>query len=383
MSTSAIKREVMRDGIVKRGNSYSYVVTKDGKNYWKGGFETKAAAKAARARALVSLSDRNFIEPAKVTLGDFLTSWIEIHARSVKESTAASYRANITNYLIPRLGHLKVQEIRPSDLERYFGELSASGGRNGQALSAQTVTYNAAILKKALKYAVDVEGLIANSPASKVTIVRGAAKRRGVWSFEELEVFLTGMKSHRLFLFFHLAAFTGARRGELLALRWTDFDGKALAISKSRVTAGSATVEQNTTKGGENGQRRVLLDPQTVEEINAHRKRQIEERLLLGSHWIDSGYIFVQEDGNPLYVSTPTAIFRKWAQKMELRDMNLHGLRHLHATELLRLGEQLHVVAQRLGHRDAMVTATIYAHVTNEQGETAASRFAEAAYRGA
>jgi len=91
----------------------------------------------------------------------------------------------------------------------------------------------------------------------------------------------------------------------------------------------------------------------------------------------------VQEDGNPLYVSTPTAMFRKWSQSLGLRDMNLHGLRHLHATELLRLGEPLHVVAQRLGHRDAMVTATIYAHVTNEQGETAASRFADAAYRGA
>ena len=53
-----------------------------------------------------------------------------------------------------------------------------------------------------------------------------------------------------------------------------------------------------------------------------------------------------------------------------------HFLLHLHATELLRLGEPLHVVANRLGHRDAMVTATIYAHVSQEQTETASSRFA-------
>jgi integrase len=56
-------------------------------------------------------------------------------------------------------------------------------------------------------------------------------------------------------------------------------------------------------------------------------------------------------------------------------DLEL-ALRHLHATELLRLGEQLHVVAQRLGHRDAIVTATIYAHVNDEQGETASQKFA-------
>lgn len=377
------KRETMRDGVVKRGKSYSYVVTKDGKNYWKGGFETRAAAKAARAKRLVSLSERSFIEPSKVTVSDFLNGWIEIHSRTLKEKTAASYRSHLSNYLIPSLGSMKLQELRPSDLERYFGELLASGGRNGAPLSAQTVTYDGAILKKALSYAVNVEGILAVNPAERVTLPKGSAKRRGVWSFDELEVFLTSMKSHRLYLFFHLAAYTGARRGELLALRWSDFDGKALAISKSRVQAGSVTIEQNTTKGGENGQRRVLLDPRTIEELNAHRKRQLEERLLIGSAWTETGYIFVQEDGNPLYVSTPTAMFTKYAKKLGLKEMNLHGLRHLHATELLRLGEPLHVVAQRLGHRDAMVTATIYAHVSNEQGETAASRFADAANRGA
>ena len=65
-------------------------------------------------------------------------------------------------------------------------------------------------------------------------------------------------------------------------------------------------------------------------------------------------------------------------KKAGLRNIRLHDLRHLHATELLRLGEPLHVVAQRLGHRDAMVTATIYAHVSNEQDETASERFASA-----
>ena len=107
---------------------------------------------------------------------------------------------------------------------------------------------------------------------------------------------------------------------------------------------------------------------------------------------MDTGYIFVKEDGSPIYASTPTALFTKMARKLGLiklpntsgtKEMNLHGLRHIHATELLRLGEPLHVVAKRLGHRDAMVTATIYAHVNDEQGETAASRFADAVNLGA
>lgn len=78
----------------------------------------------------------------------------------------------------------------------------------------------------------------------------------------------------------------------------------------------------------------------------------------------------------------PSTVFRKIINRAELRSTRVHDLRHLHATELLRQGEQLHVVAERLGHRDAMVTATIYAHVTNEQAETASIRFADAFVNG-
>ena len=98
----------------------------------------------------------------------------------------------------------------------------------------------------------------------------------------------------------------------------------------------------------------------------------------MGSSWTDSGYVFVQESGEPLETGTPTKLFRKILNRAGLRPTRLHDLRHLHATELLRHGEPLHVVADRLGHKDPMVTATVYAHVSNEQGETASSTFANA-----
>jgi integrase len=198
------------------------------------------------------------------------------------------------------------------------------------------------------------------------------------WSFAELREFLDGSRNHRLYFFFRLSAFTGARRGELLALKWSDFDGKSITISKSRALAGNSVVEQNTTKGGKGGQRRVALDPETIQQFTEHRKRQLEERLLEGSAWTETGYIFVQETGAPLDTGTPTHLFRKLSERLGLRGIRLHDLRHLHATELLRLGEPLHVVSDRLGHKDPMVTATIYAHVSNEQGESASNTFANA-----
>jgi integrase len=100
-----------------------------------------------------------------------------------------------------------------------------------------------------------------------------------------------------------------------------------------------------------------------------------------GEHWQDGDFVFTQENGLPLDPGTPSHLFGKMIKKAGLRNIRLHDLRHLHATELLRLGEPLHVVAQRLGHRDAMVTATIYAHVSNEQDETASQKFANATKR--
>ena len=193
---------------------------------------------------------------------------------------------------------------------------------------------------------------------------------------EDKEAFLNEIKSHRLSFFFRLSAYTGARRGELLALRWADLEGKHLNISKSRVGLNRGVSETDTTKGGNGGKRRVRLDDETLELFTAHRKRQIEERLVMGSAYTETGYVFTREDGLPITADHVTHLFLKFSKLAGLRVIRLHDLRHLHATELLRLGEPLHVVANRLGHKDAMVTATIYAHVTDEQAESASDTFA-------
>jgi len=175
-------------------------------------------------------------------------------------------------------------------------------------------------------------------------------------------------------------AYTGARRGELLALKWSDFDGKAITISKSRIGITGGVIETDTTKGGE-GMRRVALDIETIEQFNAHRTKQLAEakKLLKLGAWNNTGYVFVRDDGKPLDTGTPTHLFIKLLRLSGLRHTRLHDLRHLHATELLRLGEPLHVVAKRLGHKDPMVTASIYAHVSDEQAESASTTFASGA----
>jgi len=384
--TKPVKNKV-KNGIVFTGKGWSYVLrvpdNKTGKTKpkWVGGFESERLAKIARDKARVAIANRDYATPGKLTVGEFLLSWIDNHEKRLKATTAHKYRQLIRLYLVPQLGSVKITDLRPTHIENFYSYYTTNNGVNGQVLAPSTVAQCGAILKKALKYAVEVEGLMSFNPATRVPLPKGAGKSNNPWSMDELNSFLDVASEHRLYFFFRLSAFTGARRGELLALRWSDFDGKSIMITKSRLEVAGVAFEQLSTKGGSNGQRRVILDSETIDLFNSHRKRQLQERILIGEHWQDGDFVFTQENGLPLDPGTPSHLFGKMIKKAGLRNIRLHDLRHLHATELLRLGEPLHVVAQRLGHRDAMVTATIYAHVSNEQDETASQKFANATKR--
>lgn len=374
-----------RAGIVRRGSKWAFVIripdatTGKTKQVWSSGFTSEKEAKLARDKARASVGNGTFITPSKTTVEEFLNRWIDIHSLTLKPTTEAEYRARVRLYLIPHLGKIPLEKLRPIDIQGMYVALIQGGGKDGRALSAKSVSNIGAVLKKSLQYAFDVENLVSRNVASRVPSPKGESARNSTWSSRELNLFLEGMSEHRLCAFFRLAAFTGARRSEILGLKWEDFDSenKRISIERVRVKSRTGVAELKSTKGGD-GRRLISLDDKTVEIVKTHRKRQREERLLLGSSWSDTGYMFVQADGLPIDPDTPSQLFTKSRKRLGLSEQRLHDLRHVHATELLRAGVPLHVVADRLGHRDAMVTATIYAHVRADQAESVADIFAKA-----
>ena len=375
----------MKNGITKRGSTYSYTVRipdpKTGKTkpHWVGGFKSEIEAKTARDKARVAATNGTYISPSKVLLGDFLKEWIQIHAHTLKPKTADGYEWMIDTYINPRIGKMPISRLRPTDVAKMYRELSENGGFKGEKLSGRTVQYIGAVLKNALAYAVDVEGIIPKNVAIGVPVPKNDKKVNEPFSPEQVRIFLTEASAHRLFAIFRLAVYTGARKGELLALKWTDldFENQSLVISKNRLTVRGENVVQSSTKGGE-GRREISLDPETVEIMREHRKRQFEERLRAGSLWNETGYIFATEFGEPINYGTPTQLFTKIKNRVNLPEQRFHDLRHFHATQLLKAGTPLHVVAHRLGHRDPMVTATTYAHVTADQAVNVSIVFAKA-----
>ena len=369
------KRKV-KNGVVFNGTHWAYVLrvpdetTGRTKPLWVGGFTDEKSAKLARDKARVSLGNRDYIPPTKLTLGEYLTKWLS--TKKVAPLTLRGYEQIVRNHLIAHLGNIKLQDIRAFHIQALFNDMA-----DVKKLSNRTIQHTGAVLRMALRDAVEIDNLITINPATRIKLPQVITKTPAPYSREELNRLLKVAKGHRLYFFFRLAAYTGARRSELCALQWSDFDGSAVLISKSRVSDGKNVIEQNRTKGGLNHQRRVPLDAETVREFQAHKERQVLERLYLGDDvWKDSGYVFTSESGEPIHPDSVTRIYAKLQKKAGLRYNRLHDARHSHATELLRSGEPLHVVAHRLGHRDAMVTATIYAHIDTEQAESASETFA-------
>lgn len=369
------KRKV-KNGVVFNGTHWAYVLrvpdetTGRTKPLWVGGFTDEKSAKLARDKARVSLGNRDYIPPTKLTLGEYLTKWLS--TKKVAPLTLRGYEQIVRNHLIAHLGNIKLQDLRAFHIKALFNNMA-----DVKKLSNRTIQHTGAVLRMALRDAVEIDNLITINPATRIKLPQVITKTPAPYSREELNRLLKVAKGHRLYFFFRLAAYTGARRSELCALQWSDFDGSAVLISKSRVSDGKNVIEQNRTKGGLNHQRRVPLDAETVKEFQAHKERQVLERLYLGDDvWKDSGYVFTSESGEPIHPDSVTRIYAKLQKKAGLRYNRLHDARHSHATELLRSGEPLHVVAHRLGHRDAMVTATIYAHIDTEQAESASETFA-------
>lgn len=349
----------LRDGVMKRGESWSYVVRvfdhEAGRTRpkWVGGFPTEAAAKAARDDARVAARRGEYVGRSAMTVATYLREWQVTHAVEVKPKTMAGYRDLTDRYVIPRIGGMKLQAVRPGTLSRLYRDLLEGGGRGGKPLSPRTVAGVHRVLSKAFRDAVRIEQLIPSSPAERATRPRTrAAEPKMVWTPAQLATFLDVARQHRLGAFYRLSAYTGARRGEVLHLRWADIDLEAAEVT----FAGSTDVVERkriegTTKGGRS--RVVSLDAGTIEVLREHRKAQAAEQLAAGPWWRGDGdLVFRGEDGAPLYPSTVTALMPKLVTKAQLPHARLHDLRHLHATTLLLAGVPVHVVAARLGHAD-------------------------------
>ncbi|WUH97760.1 site-specific integrase [Spirillospora sp. NBC_00431] len=424
-----------------------------------GPYDTEHECKAALYAAAAKTAQTGRVYDLKVTLGEYLElrhGWRLAEAAAgggVKRSTLATDREIIDLYLKPGLGHLRlVDQLGPDQIRQLYAAIrlihrpAESGAlpdllyrllaarsvvdrHPGRPISPARIKRVHVVLHAALNDAVKVSRIRNDNPADGVLRPKGGRghialarpllwtgerverwERTGevpakvmVWSAAQCGAFLDFAEGDRLYSLWHLAAYWGLRRGELVALDWTDLslDWRRLSVRWSQTDD-----EVNGAKTA-SSERTIVVDPATAQVQREWRLRQRDEHDQQGHAWVESGRVFTRPDGRalrPKWVSERFAyLIRQYGKARHRHDVDgwtteqiarrlrisrqqvsvalagpplppvrFHDLRHGSATMLLAAGVDLKVVSEILGHASVAFTADAYTTVVDELAEDAA-----------
>lgn len=287
-------------------------------------------------------------------------------ASGIGLKTLDSYQTLTKNHVIPRLGSKRVESLTAQDLDRLYLQMAKDG------IGISTIQHFHALIRTVLTQAVKW-GLIEKNVASLSTPPTFRRKVTTAPSPEELGQILTAAskRSPQLAAVFALCALTGARRGEALALRWSDYDPKAktLTIARSIGYTSRDGIFEKSTKT--HGIRRIGID-ETLEGVIVSQIEALGKNAEFGFELVHDPFLFFGEpDGSvSLHPDTPSKYFRKMCDLLGL-PYHLHQLRHFTATQLIAAGVDVRTVSGRLGHADPSITLRVYSHVLEAQDRAA------------
>ena len=351
----------------------------------------------------------------RTTLNEFVNRWLDEYAfQKLQPGTIERYKDELDNKLLPLLGHLKLSELKPVKLNSVFASMAKDGARkDGKkgGYARGTIKKTQDVLSSVLRTAVDWE-ILEKNPMDKVRLdgdrpgekikfftpeqaaeflnyierpykikttghkrVDDTGKEYAVGNYEtEREV------PEQIRVLFNIAIYGGLRKGELLALEWSDIDftNNTISITKSTgVVNGKQVIKDPKTK---NSKRVVAIPKFLTDRIRRMKRDRLAYRLKLGDRWEGEDWLFIQDDGKQMSYSTPYSAFhdtlvRYNADQSKANQLPLipfHGLRHTSATLLIAGKQDVKTVSARLGHAETSTTMNIYVHALKESDKAAA-----------
>ena len=299
-----------------------------------------------------------------VTVETLCVDWLaSLH--NARATTVNAYRFSLAP-LRERHGDLPAQKLTRPNLDKLLialrdGGTTTAKGKPRRAWSARSLNKAIDAWRMMLDYGVERRELSHNVAASMKKVPR-VRREMATYTPDEIRRVLRAADKDRNGHLWYLAL-SGLRRGEIAGLRWSDIDLAAgtVTIARNRVQAGAANVVENEPKTLSSC-RTLPLDEGLVAVLKRASARYAEERLALGEAHADSGYVAVNEAGEPYMPDTLTRMWHKMAEAAGVRQIRLHDARHSCGTALHLRGVPLAVIAKWLGHADAETTARIYAH---------------------
>jgi integrase len=304
----------------------------------------------------------------------YLGHWLSHIRARVRLSTYEGYRTLLQCHVIPALGEIELGRLHPLDLQTLYSALLGPE-RKPRPLSAGSVRNLHLVLAQALKQAVSWQ-LIDRSPASGAQPPRPRPHQYTVADPALLRMLLHQLVGHPLELPAAFAIATGMRRGELLALRWSDLapDHSVAYIRRSlQITRQGLRFEEPKTRRS----RRAIILPALIHPYLERQEAVQQSRHSRSSTAPRDALIIDSGDGQPINPDSLSSAWRRFIRGNELPAIRFHDLRHSHATALLLQGVHPKIVSERLGHASIGITLDTYSHVLPTMQSDAVTAFDE------
>lgn len=363
-----------------------------------------------------------------VTFEAFARNWLENYvSEELKPTTIESYSRALKNWIFPRIGHMKVSDIKPSTIQSVLNAMRRNGykyvnkkGTIRQGAYSERTIKDCQRTISAVLTAAEIDGLIARNPASLVRSRKNKNKEEtklNAWTAEQAGLFLNKLQeplpvkvedkihhrrgkeiivkgytmktitvSTKWLAFFSLAFFSGCRRGEILALTWRDidFEEKTINIDKATNYVSGIGLYTDSPKTA-TSYRKIIVPCACLTALKRWKNEQARNIIALGTAWTGdrqqkTGLVFTNETGGQLATAAPGHYFKEYLKlvnntlpsEQRLPHIRIHDTRHTSASLLIAAGLDPVTVARRLGHSDATTTLRIYAHAFQESDRAAA-----------
>jgi len=321
---------------------------------------TRAEAETLRKKLLYELDQGTYLDPRHDPLVEFLRGWIDhIEKQGRRPQTIRIYRDVLRRHIAPWFNDALLGRLTPRQFEEYYAHLLTRGRADKMGgLSPTTVRLQHAMLRAAFRDAVRWE-MLPKSPLDSVRAPAPGPRRGRALGAADTERLVAAAHGTRLEVPVALATFGGLRRGEVIALAWSEVDFER----------GSITIQAAKTAAGV---RQVHLPAFVMDLLRREKGRQAEKQLALGPRWKGAARVACQEDGRPWTPSQLTTAFERFVSGAEFGPLRFHDCRHTAGTALIAGGIPTNIVSKRLGHANTVITENLYGHVLVEHDQAVA-----------
>lgn len=329
---------------------------------------TKREAELAFSKRQNEFQQNGFTAQAKTTFQEVYDLWLETYKLSVKESTFVKQTEQYRIHILPYFGKKQISKITTAQVQKFANDKVKKFKRYREFISNTSRIFDYAIRRK----------IISKNPVKNIDIPVPPSKidddaKENYLSKDELIVFLNALDNldnMKQATFLHLLAMSGCRMGELLGLQWKNvfFNEGYIKIKQSLARGIGRRLYLETPKT-KSSIREIPLDAETVKALKTWKAQQRKDLLAIGFNSLSpEQLVFSKTNTNGfIQLSTPIKWLNKVLNRLDIKRITLHGLRHTHATMLLESGRTLKDVSARLGHSSIEITSDLYIHVTEKR----------------